>query len=224
MRLQAKRKISVLGAQNNLSADGGVSGDTVNLFSNKKDYFYALINDGMGSGREAALTSNLCSVFLEKMLRAGNRAGTSLRMLNNMLRSRSAGSTGECSSTVDLLELDLMTAEAAFIKSGASPSFVVRGETVHRLQSGTAPIGIISKLDTQIKQYSVREGDTIVLISDGIEQNDPECKWLMRYLSTCGGVAPEEIVYQICLHAAEGEVHDDCSAIALRICEAEEDE
>ena len=222
MLLQAKKKISVLGAQNNLSADGGVSGDTVNLFSNKKDYFYALINDGMGSGREAALTSNLCSVFLEKMLRAGNRAGTSLRMLNNMIRSRGVDSTGECSSTVDLLELDLMTAEASFIKSGASPSFVVRGGVVHRLQSGTVPIGIISKLDTQIKRYTVRPGDTLVLISDGIEQNDPDCKWLTSYLETCEELTPEEIVYQICLHAAEGEVHDDCSAIALRICEPEE--
>ena len=223
MLLQARKKISVDGAQNNVSADGGVSGDTVNLFSNKKDYFYALINDGMGSGNQAALTSNLCSVFLEKMLRAGNRAGTSLRMLNNLIRSRSADSTDECSSTVDLLELDLVTGEASFIKSGASPSFVVRGGTVHRLQSGTAPIGIIKKLDTQIKPYNVRVGDILVMISDGIEQNDPECKWLVSYLSSCGDASAEEIVYQICLHAAESENHDDCSAIALRIVEAGEE-
>ncbi len=222
MLLQGRKKIAVLGAQNNLSADGGVSGDTVNLFSNKKDYFYALINDGMGSGREAALTSNLCSVFLEKMLRAGNRAGTSLRMLNNMICSRSAGSVGECSSTVDLLELDLMTGDAAFIKSGAAPSFLVRSGVVHRLQSGSAPIGIISKLDAQITRYTVRAGDMIVMISDGIEQNDPDGKWLVSYLSSIGDATPEEIVYRICMHAADCETHDDCSAIALRITDAEE--
>jgi stage II sporulation protein E len=147
MSLQAKKKIAVLGAQNNVSADGGVSGDSINLFSNKQDYFYALISDGMGAGKEAALTSGLCSVFLEKMLRAGNRAWTSLRMLNNMIRSRGADSVRECSSTIDLLELDLMTAKASFIKSGAAPSFVIRGSAVHCLQSGTAPIGIIQTLD-----------------------------------------------------------------------------
>ena len=222
MILQAKRKLSVLGAQNNLSADEGVSGDTVNLFSNKKDFFYALISDGMGSGREAALTSNLCSAFLEKMLRAGNRAVTSLRMLNNLILSRSSDSATECSSTVDLIELDLITGRASFIKGGAAPSFVIRRGTVQRLQAGTFPIGIIRKLDTQASSMDLSPGDTVVMISDGILQDDPECRWLTKYLSECGGKDPEEIVYEICRHAAEFDDHDDCSAIALRILDAEE--
>ncbi len=217
MTIQTKRKISVIGAQNNLSADGGVSGDTVNLFSNKKDYFYALINDGMGAGKEAALTSGLCSVFLEKMLRAGNRASTSLKMLNNMIRSRCADSAGECSSTVDLLELDLMNATAVFIKSGAAPSFVVRGKVVHRIQSGTAPIGIIGTLDAQSTTFYLKAGDTVVMISDGILQNDPEGEWISEYLTGAAALTPQEIVYRICLHASKSTVHDDCSAIALRI-------
>ncbi len=221
MSLQAKTKIRVTGAQNNVAADGGISGDTVNLFSNKKDYFYALISDGMGAGKEAALTSNICSVFLEKMLRAGNRASTSLRMLNNMIRSRGVDSTRECSSTVDLVELDLITAEASFIKSGAAPSFVVRGKVVHRLQAGTAPIGIISSLDVQSDPFTLRAGDTVVMISDGVLQNDEDAQWLTSYLSGVGGLTPEEIVYHICLHACEKESHDDCSAIALRIEAAE---
>ncbi len=221
MTLQAKKKISVLGAKNNLSAEGDVSGDTINLFSNKKDYFYALISDGMGSGKEAAFTSNLCSVFLEKMLRAGNRAGTSLRMLNNLICSRETGSTRECSSTVDLMELDLMTAEASFIKSGAAPSFIVRGSAVHRLQVGSAPIGIIRTVETQATPFLLKEGDTVVMISDGILQNDPECEWLTEYLASAAALSPEEIVYRICLHASNTDTQDDCSAVALRILAAE---
>lgn len=217
MILQARQKISVTGAQSNVSANGGVSGDTVNLFSNKQDYFYALISDGMGSGNEAALTSGLCSVFLEKMLRAGNRAGTSLRMLNNMIRSRGADSTRECSSTVDLLELDLMTGEGCFIKSGAAPSFVVRGNVVQRLQAGTVPIGIICTLDMQQTSFELRDGDVVVLISDGILQSDPDCRWLTAYLGDIKGQSPEEIVNRICRHAFEGKEHDDCSVIALQI-------
>ncbi len=217
MVLQAKQKLSVTGAQKNVSADGGVSGDTVNLFSNKKEYFYALISDGMGSGKEAALTSGLCSVFLEKMLRAGNRAGTSLKMLNNMISSRGADSTRECSSTVDLLELDLMTGEGTFIKSGAAPSFVVRGNTVQRLQAGTVPIGILCTLDAQTTAFELREGDTVVMISDGVMESDPDCKWLMGYLGSIAEKSEEEIVAEICDHAVAGTKHDDCSAIAVRI-------
>ena len=159
---------------------------------------------------------------MERMLRAGNRAGTSLRMLNNMIRSRGADSTRECSSTVDLLELDLITAQACFIKSGAAPSFVVRGQIVHRLQAGSAPIGIIGTLDAERHDFGLRVGDTVVMISDGIMNDDPECEWLSAYLQQAGGRPPEEIVARICNHARRGEKRDDCSAIALRIIEVSE--
>ncbi len=224
MTLTAKRKIAVISAHNNVSADGGVSGDSVNLFSNKKDYFYALISDGMGSGKEAALTSGLCSVFLEKMLRAGNRAATSLRMLNNMIASRAHDSTKECSSTVDLLELDLMTGEGAFLKSGAAPSFLVRGKVVRRLQAGTVPIGILNTLDVQKTEFPLRAGDTVVMVSDGILQGDDDGEWLTSYLTTATTQSPEEIVYHICRRCAERETHDDCSVVALRILDADQAE
>ena len=168
------------------------------------------------------MTSGLCSVFMEKMLRAGNRAGTSLRMLNNMIASRGSDSTKECSSTVDLLELDLMTGDAAFIKSGAAPSFVIRGGVVRKMQSGTVPIGILNTLDAQKTGFLLREGDTVVMISDGVLQSDEDGEWLATFLAETEKLTPEEIVYQICLHSAERETHDDCSAIALRIVSAEE--
>ncbi len=224
MMLGARRKLAVHGAHKNLSADGGVCGDTVNLFSNRKDYFYALISDGMGAGREAAFTSSLCSTFLEKMLRAGNRAGTSLRMLNNLILSRCSDSSEECSSTIDLIELDLVTGKASFIKGGAAPSFVLRGGTVHRLQAGTAPIGIIPKLDTKASCFDLRAGDTVVMVSDGILQEDPDAKGLVDYLADCEALSPEELAEELCRRAAEQEKHDDCSAVVLRITAAEEHE
>lgn len=217
MTLRAKRKFSVTGVQSNVSADGEVSGDSVNLFFNKQDFFYALINDGMGAGREAAATSNLCSVFLEKMLRAGNRANTSVRVLNNLVCSRSSDSVRECSSTVDLLELDLMTGDCVFIKSGAAPSFVVRQGIVHRLECGSAPIGILNGIEAQSTSFRLEEGDVVVMISDGILQDDPDCTRLMSYLAKSEERTLDELVAQITARSVEGERHDDCSVIALRI-------
>lgn len=217
MTLRAKRKFTVTGAQNNVSATGGVSGDSVNLFFNKQEFFYALISDGMGAGREAAITSNLCSVFLEKMLRAGNRANTSLRVLNNLVCSRSGDSARECSSTVDLLELDLMTGDCVFIKSGAAPSFVVRKGTVHRLDCGSAPIGILNGIEAQSTAFCLQEGDTVVMISDGILQDDPDGGWLISYLTESWERTPEELAAQIAAKATGEEKHDDCSVVALRI-------
>lgn len=218
MILRTRRTISVNGAQRCISAEGGVSGDAVSLFSNRKDLFYALVNDGMGSGHDAALTANLCSVFLEKMLRAGNRAGTSLRMLNNMILSRTRrNSAAECSSTVDLLEVDLITGVGTFIKNGAAPSFVVRGTTVHRVCAGTAPIGILRDTEAQFSEFPLKPGDTVVMVSDGILQNDPDGEWLSGYLATAGDKDPEEILNRVFLHTSTPDATDDRSAIVLRV-------
>ncbi|MBQ7173158.1 MAG: SpoIIE family protein phosphatase [Clostridia bacterium] len=221
MMLQSKVQLSAAGAFRNISAEGGVSGDAINLFSNKKEYCYGLVCDGMGSGREAALTSNLCTVFLEKMLEAGNRAGTSLKMLNNMIRSRGADSTSECSSTVDLVEIDLVLSQAIFMKSGAAPSFLVRDGAVIRLEAGTAPIGIIRALDVHSEVCRLSPGDTIVLLSDGILEHDPKEEWILSYLKTVSDRTPEEISNHICQHAASFSHHDDCSALAIRISKKE---
>lgn len=218
MLLRSRKRFAVNGAQNCLAADGGASGDTVSLFSNRRDCFYALINDGMGSGSGAAMTSGLCSVFLEKMLRAGNRSGTSLRMLNNLILSRTrSNSAAECSSTVDLAELDLVTGVVTFLKSGAAPGFIVRGTTVHRVRADSAPIGILQRIEAKVSTFPLKAGDTVVMISDGVQQNDPDCAWLTSYLSRSSDKDPEEIVYQICLHASASLPRDDCSAVALRI-------
>ncbi|MBE6633388.1 MAG: hypothetical protein E7620_03475 [Ruminococcaceae bacterium] len=222
MRLQAKRRFSVQGAQRNLSAGEGVSGDCVNLFTNRKDFFYALISDGMGAGREAAFASNLCSAFLEEMLRAGNRASTALKMLNNLICSRSADSATECSATVDLMELDLITGTARFTKSGAAPCFVIREGRVHRLQAGSFPIGIIGQLNSRTVEHELKRGDTVVMVSDGILQEDTEGNELEAYLATVWEKEPEELVELLCQRVAEREARDDCSAVALRIGLAEE--
>ena len=97
------------------------SGDSVCSFQNSEGYFYTLVSDGMGSGREAALTSGISAVFLEKLLMAGCPMKGALEMLNCFIR----GSEGECFTTVDLMEADLLTGRARFIKSGAAPSFVI---------------------------------------------------------------------------------------------------
>ena len=86
-----------------------VCGDTVNEFSSQTDKYYALLSDGMGSGREAALTSRICSLFLEKMLKAGNRCETSLKLLNSFMSEHDGRARSECSASVDLMELDLLS-------------------------------------------------------------------------------------------------------------------
>ena len=154
-------------------------GDTVAGFENREDFFYAMISDGMGSGEEAALISSVCSAFLRTMLTAGNAKNTSLCMLNDLIRT----SDGECSATVDLFELDLLTGRASFVKSGAAPSFVRRDGRLYRIRSKTMPIGIMKAADAERVGFLAEDGDCVILQSDGVAQGGEECPWLFRLLS-----------------------------------------
>ena len=157
------------------------SGDTAVSFENEEGYYYTLISDGMGSGREAALTSGISAVFLEKLLMAGAPMKSSLEMLNAFI----CGGDGECFTTVDLMEADLYTGKVSFIKSGAAPSFVLRDGKVFRLHSKTVPVGIIRALDAEVISFEIKDGDRIVMVSDGVTGSYEACPWLYEALESC---------------------------------------
>ena len=193
-----------------------VSGDTITFFDNDRDYFYALLSDGMGHGSRAALTSGVCSVFLERMLGAGNAKTTTLRLLNNLIRMGGE----ESGATVDLLELDLLGGQASFIKSGAAPSYVKRGENLFRIRSKTVPIGLTEVLDAEKIRFDVEPGDVIVMLSDGICQSGEDAPWLMEILSGdfSGELSPiaERIVG---VAAGTHDRRDDMSVALIRVSE-----
>ena len=158
-------------------------GDCTKVFVNGNSYFYSLISDGMGSGSSAALASEVCSMFVEKMLMAGNRADITVRMLNNFLRSENIGLGEECSATLDLFELDLMNGCASFIKSGAAPTFICREQTVYKINSRTMPVGIIKQADAKLTRFDTSPWDMVVMVSDGCCPDSEDCPWLVDYLS-----------------------------------------
>jgi serine phosphatase RsbU (regulator of sigma subunit) len=111
-------------------------------------------------------------------------------MLNNFVRAKAL----ESSSSVDLLEIDLLNGNACLVKSGAAPSFIKRGTNVFRLHSRTAPIGIMKELDGEKLDFSKREGDIVVMISDGIASDERDSKFLVDLLSSVEIVENDEII------------------------------
>ncbi len=192
------------------SGDGGVCGDAITSFETGGK-FYMLISDGMGSGREAALTSGVCATLLQRLLESGSGLETALKMLNNILR---AGER-ECSATVDIAEIDLITGEAKFVKSGAAPSFVLRGGSIFRLQSKTVPIGILRALDAEMIRFDVQPGDRVVMVSDGAARSYEEVPWLLDMMTTDEVIlrgSPKEAAAKIVREAARRGSADDITA------------
>ncbi len=192
-------------------------GDHIALFKSDNACFYALISDGMGSGEEASLTSDICALFLEKMLTAGNRVELSVRMLNSFIRQKNKGTGEECSATVDLMELDLMSGQAIFAKNGAAPTYVVRGGRVYKIRSRTLPIGILKDSDPQLLRFRMYPGDVVVMVSDGVTNGNDECPWLIELLSSPLPDSMDSLRMKILRHAIASGSPDDLSAIAIRV-------
>ena len=199
------------------TADGHC-GDTVSAFVGDGKQ-YMLLSDGMGTGRMAALTSGMAATFLEQTLTAGATLETALQMLNSVLRA----SLAECATTIDLCEIDLVTMEACFVKSGAAPSFVLRGGSLYRLQSKTVPIGILRALDAERIRFTLEPGDTIVMLSDGIARSFEECPWLLDLLTTNEDLPQghvQEAAETIVREAANHGAIDDCTAGVIFVTQA----
>ncbi len=155
-----------------------VSGDSIESFE-ANGRAYMIICDGMGSGREAAVASGMAITLLKRYIEGGAALEGALKLLNRILRR-----TGrECSVTMDICEVDLYTGEGRFIKSGAAPSFIVRGESVYRIQSKTIPIGIIRALDAEATVFTLSGGDVIVMLSDGVARSFEESPWLINLIT-----------------------------------------
>lgn len=216
------RKYKIEYAKRSVKAEGeeGFCGDTLNVFENGKEHFYSFISDGMGSGREAALTSGICSVFLSKILSATSRCDISLEMLNGFLRNKGSGSMHECSATVDLLDLDLITGKAEFYKSGAAPSYIFRDGNLFKLRSNTVPLGIIKELDTKKISIDIGMDDIIVMVSDGVTQSKDECPWLFDLLkATARKESLASIADMIVKRAKYEGADDDVSVIVMKVGE-----
>ncbi len=218
--LASEEKYKIEYAKRSVTAEGeeGFCGDTVSIFESSRRKFYSLISDGMGSGREAALTSGICSVFLSRMLSSAVKCDVALKMLSSFLRNKGSGSLHECSATVDLMEFDLVTGSAAFYKGGAAPSYVYRDKNLFKLRSSSVPLGIIKEIDVRRISFDLGKGDVVVMVSDGVTQSRDECPWLFDLL--CANAEKESlasIADMIVKRAKYEGATDDISVVVMKV-------
>ncbi len=196
-----------------------VCGDSFSFVQNEDGFYYAFLCDGMGSGEDAALTAELCRIFLEKMLACGNKKAITLEMLNHFLASRST----ESFAAVDLIEIDLVLGVASFLKSGAVPSYIIRGGRLYKIESGTFPIGILPEVSVEVTEFELCAGDVILVCSDGVcadleSQESAEPDWFCNFLTREWTDDLSEMAKKI-LHLAEtvSSKSDDMTVALLRI-------
>lgn len=145
-----------------------ISGDSFVFFENEEKKFYAVLSDGMGSGRKACEDSEAVIDMAERFFDGGFSANLTAKMINDAIL---AGGEGKNMSTLDVCSIDLYTAEAEFLKVGAAYSLLKRDGYVEKIHSLSLPLGVFYDLEKNQCRKKLLDGDYVFLFSDGILDN-----------------------------------------------------
>ncbi len=198
------------------AANESIAGDTVREFRTQDMHYVAVISDGMGAGKKAANKSSTAVDYLEKLMQAGLRRDTAVKILNGAMISSEAS---EVFTTLDCMILDMYSGEIEFVKAGAAPCFVLRGKELAKVECKSLPIGILDEVEAEIYHMRAYDGDIIIMMSDGVLSHGDDGKALMEF---CRNFDPNSgnFAKAIVSFAAEhmtAKERDDMSALVLKI-------
>lgn len=148
-----------------------VSGDSFSFFYEEDGELAMILSDGMGSGEAAARESESVLVLLEKLLAAGFKEETAIRLINSVLALRAEQNMF---ATLDISRINLYGGTCEFIKIGGAATYLRRGKWLECVEARTLPIGMVQQVDYDCMVKKLYDGDYIIMMSDGVLDVVPE--------------------------------------------------
>lgn len=148
--------------------EGETSGDTYEYFNDGQGNAYIIISDGMGSGKMAAIDSLMTSSLLVRLLKAGIGFSAAVKLINSSMLVKS---NNESFATLDIACIDLYTGRLDLLKLGAAATLIKSNGRVSCVEASSLPIGILRDLQPEKRSTILKNGDTVVMMSDGINEN-----------------------------------------------------
>lgn len=197
-----------------------VSGDCTSTFETEDGRLCLLLSDGMGSGEDARRESAMAVRLMERFLRAGIDAAPALKTLNSALGLRAERS--DSFTTIDLLTLSLKNGEGELYKYGAAPSYIKRGERVHRVNCSCLPAGLAGDMaPPEMTHLRLESGSFFVMVTDGVADSTDD-EWLQSLLADWEGENPQMLVSAILADSYDHKgTSDDAGVLVLYLPEGE---
>ncbi len=208
-----------LGVAQMARANEDVSGDSFSFFQLKEGKQVVIVSDGMGCGEKAQKESQVTTSLLEKLLQLGLERELVTRTVNQLLQLRSK----ETFSTVDMMLLDLKKGEGEFVKIGACPSYIKRGETVREITGASLPMGIVSAMEPSVAQEKLLHDDFVIFITDGFTElrgGKVKDSWLKETIKELKPAHPQIMADHLLEEAyqqSEGKTRDDFTVVVCRV-------
>lgn len=201
--------------------DSPVSGDTIlNTKLDDGKYLIAL-SDGMGSGPNARKSSQIAIKMLERLLQIGFDKDVSMELINSTI---SLNTEEEMFATLDIAILDLYSGNIEFIKNGACPTYVKNRKNVQTIKSESLPAGILDNIELTVYDKDIKNGDMIVMVTDGIMEANAEYKnkdlWVKNLLDEIevnDSKKVANIILNESIDASYGIARDDMTVIVAKL-------
>ena len=184
------------------------NGDCCFAFPGVGCRYYVLLCDGMGTGIGAEEEGKTAGKLMKQMLKSGFPPEYVLQNINSILILR--GQAGAV--TVDLAELRLDTGRATLYKWGAAASWFIRNGRAEKIGTATPPPGIsMEETREAVRQLSLRRGEMLVLLSDGMD-GERALSGLSWSLDITTGALAEQLLKKGC-----DKTDDDATAAVIRL-------
>lgn len=201
------------------------TGDSYTFGNTNDGYYTTILSDGMGFGPEASKESKSTVELVEKFMEAGFDEDKTINTVNSMMGMKFA--EDEKYATLDFSKINLYDGEATFVKIGAAPTFIKRGNVVKAINSKNLPFGLVDEVEVEYIKGQLKAGDILVSISDGILDIDKFANenfiWLEEYLKQVNDDPKtlSEKILQKAKKLSGKEIKDDMTVIVSKIYVAE---
>ncbi len=199
-----------------------ISGDSFSFLALQDGRFVMSLSDGMGSGMVASKESEMVIDLLEKFLEAGFRPDASIRMMNSAMVTHGENNLF---STVDVADIQLDSGKCQLYKVGAAPTFIKHGNHVARITCENPPVGLFSKMEIQTAEVTLKHGDFIIMVSDGVlehlhvDQPEETMKEILNSIDTTNAKQMARQVLEYVLLYTQGQVRDDMTVLVAGVWE-----
>jgi len=141
-----------------------MSGDNYCLRKINEGKFLVALCDGMGSGRKANENSLAVISIIENFFAAGLNREVILDITSGLI----ASCFNDGFSTLDSAVVDLYGGKCDVLKIGATFGFVIGRDGVRIIENNSLPLGVLEKVEPTVKSFTLCDGDSLVIISDGV--------------------------------------------------------
>lgn len=180
--------VVMTGVARSVKKEQETSGDSFSFFYEEDGEMTMILSDGMGSGESAAKESEEVLGILERMLAAGFKEETAIRLINSVLALRAEQRRF---ATLDISRVNLYSGTCEFIKIGSAATYIKRGRFMESVSAKTLPIGMVQHVDYDSVVKKLYDGDVIIMVSDGVLEVVPE-KEREKFLQTVIGEDTEQ--------------------------------